>query len=98
CLNVKTQMKPGTLYILLLCLFFTVSLHSFSLGKSTNIPNSKSSDLEIIRDRDRNDLLNAEYDVMHVREAVLNLAEDGSWADNNCYDFSRTGFERRRYL
>lgn len=91
-------MKPGTLYILLLCLFFTVSLHSFSLGKSTNIPNSKSSDLEIIRDRVRNDLLNAEYDVMHVREAVQNLAEDGSWADINYEDLSRTGFEHSRHL
>ena len=57
-----------------------------------------TSDLELVRERVREDLLDEEVDEANIADLLNNLQENGSWPDINYQDVSRTGFEHSRHL
>ncbi len=57
-----------------------------------------SPDLEIIRARIIDDLLEPALDEERVRSLIKSVRHDGSWPDINYTDLSRTGFDHARHL
>ena len=57
-----------------------------------------SRDLEIIRERVIRDLLAAPLDEAEIKTLLKTIRNDGSWADINYKDVTRTGFQHARHL
>lgn len=57
-----------------------------------------SQDLEIIRQRVIDDLLQPPVDEGSIRALLKSIKQDGSWADIDYKDVSRTGFQHARHL
>lgn len=57
-----------------------------------------SPDLETIRKRIIDDLLQPVVDVIEIKHLMTNLKSDGSWPGINYVDTSRTGFEHSHHL
>ncbi len=60
-------------------------------------PNA-STDLEIIRERIVNDLLESPVNSNSINQLVKSIQADGSWPGINYKDVSRTGFEHSKHL
>ena len=59
---------------------------------------SASQDLEIIRKRIVDDLMEPEVNAAKVQQLITTLQADGSWPGINYKDVSRTGFEHSQHL
>ena len=83
------------------------SLFGFARGEKTiernavlskTNANSTSPDLEIIRKRIIDDLLQPPVNEDEVQKLVNSIKPDGSWPDINYKDTSRTGFQHKDHL
>lgn len=59
---------------------------------------SSGPDLEIVRARVVDDLLEPEVDQAEIKHLLRSMLEDGSWPDIDYKDVSRTGFQHSRHL
>lgn len=59
---------------------------------------SASQDLEIIRKRIVDDLMEPRVNAEKIQKLITTIQPDGSWPDINYKDVSRTGFEHSRHL
>ena len=62
------------------------------------IQQNSSPDLEIIRKRIIDDLMEPTVNTEQVKQLVKTIQPDGSWPDINYKDTSRTGFQHSRHL
>ncbi|MEO6730054.1 MAG: polysaccharide lyase family 8 super-sandwich domain-containing protein [Ferruginibacter sp.] len=61
-------------------------------------PEKVISDIEIIRKRIVDDLLEPAVNTTLIKQLVASIKENGSWANINYVDTSRTGFQHREHL
>ncbi|MEO7046713.1 MAG: polysaccharide lyase family 8 super-sandwich domain-containing protein, partial [Ferruginibacter sp.] len=64
----------------------------------TSEPRTENADLEIVRNRIVNDLLQPEVKTKEVKQLVETIKPDGSWPGINYTDTSKTGFQHRIHL
>ncbi|MBC7829502.1 MAG: chondroitin lyase [Chitinophagaceae bacterium] len=62
------------------------------------IPENSSPDLEIIRKRIINDLLEPPVNSEDIKKLMQSIQPDGSWPNINYVDTSRTGFQHSQHL
>src|SRR5215218_7922806 len=92
----------GLLIMVLISVFVSAYSSHKKINKGTNLLNEAkvfvSPDLEIIRKRIIDDLLEPPVDVGEIQKLVKTIQPDGSWPDINYKDTSRTGFQHSEHL
>jgi chondroitin AC lyase len=91
--------------ILFACIFISTDVFCQQLAKLTSeragfVPAkpSASQDLEIIRKRIVDDLMEPAVNADKIQQLITTLQPDGSWPGINYKDVSRTGFQHSRHL
>ena len=80
-------------FLIPLFLFFTIN--SFAQNP---VKIAKNTDLETIRQRIINDLLEPEVNEKEVEKLMQTIKPDGSWSTINYEDVSKTGFQHSQHL
>ncbi len=82
------------------CLFYLLlpGISGIHETHAQNIATKSLNDLEIIRTRIRDSLMEKPIHDTVIPTLVNSLQDDGSWPDINYKDVSRTGFEHSRHL
>lgn len=88
----KNTLFPG-LILSLFCLLMT-----FQQVSAQYPVQDQDSDIEVLRDRFTNELLEPEINEDEIQGLIRSIQSDGRWPDINYKDTSRTAFEHSRHL
>ncbi len=98
----KTSLSFKSYWLSASFIFLSVALlHQvpFAQPKNNGQQQIKSaSDLEVIRQRVTDDLLEPPVNASHIEKLVATIKPDGSWPGINYIDTSRTGFQHKDHL
>ena len=76
----------------------TIAKETSAKPLNLNSQQSSNPDIEIIRKRIIEDLMEPEVHAQEIKELIKTIKPDGSWPDINYVDTSRTGFQHSQHL